>query len=132
MFLVIVAFRQGKRCAGIASAFAACLGLLSVSACYSPTLPLPPPDRPDSADINATGTAVTVDGAGVYPGALVFLFNTELGEGVITTGTWNRRYHADVPLDFSTYPRNTIEIWQRAGVEDSSSIAVYCDRTRCQ
>ena len=60
------------------------------------------------------------------------MFNTELGEGVITTATWNRRYHAVVPVDFSRFTRNTLEIWQRSGLEDSSSIAVNCDQKRCQ
>jgi hypothetical protein len=130
---VVTSFESGWRAwAAAVRAAAALLLALTVCACYSPTLPLPPPDSPESAELCADGTCVTVDGTGALPGAQVFVFNTDLGEGVITTGTWNRRYHAVVPVDFTRFSRNTLEIWQREGIEDSSSIPVYCDRLGCQ
>jgi hypothetical protein len=130
---VVTSFESGWRAwAAAARAAAAPLLALTVSACYSPTLPLPPPDSPDLKQVSPDGMTVTVGGAGALPGAQVFVFNTDLGEGVITTGTWNRRYYAKVPVDFSRFSRNTLEIWQRVGIEDSSSIPLYCDRTRCQ
>jgi hypothetical protein len=113
-----------------ARAAAASLLVVFVSACYSPTLPVPPPDSPEAV-VSADGLTVTVDG-GALPGALVFVFNTDLGQGVVTTGTQYGRFHAVVPVDFYRFPRNTLEIWQRMGIDDSSSIPVYCDRMGCQ
>jgi hypothetical protein len=104
--------------------------LASVSACYSPTLPLPPPDSPQGT-VSGDGTSVTVDGGGIR-GAEVFVFNTELGEGAITTVSSAGTFHAVVRADFVQFRRNTLEIWQRAGIEDSPSTVLYCDRLRCQ
>jgi hypothetical protein len=115
---------------GAARAALTLLMVVLASSCYSPALPLPPPDSPQ-AQVSADGLSVTVDG-GALPGAQVFLFNTDLGEGVITTGTSNHRFHAVVPVDFTNFPRNTLEIWQRSGIDDSPSIPLYCDRLRCQ
>jgi hypothetical protein len=132
--IVTVRYWQGGRRASVAVARAAAAALLvlSFAACYSPTLPLPPPDSPESAVVSADGMSVALDGTGVFPGAQVFAYNTDLGEGVITTATSSGRYHAVVPVDFSQLRRNTLEIWQRVGTQDSSSIALYCDRIGCQ
>jgi hypothetical protein len=132
ILMIIVARMQDGWRASVAAVRAVAVGLavLALSACYSPTLPLPPPDKPESA-VSPDGTTVTVDGVGLV-GAQVFVFNTDLGEGVITTVTGSGQFHAVVPVDFAKFRRNTLEIWQRIGIEDSTSIALYCDRLGCQ
>jgi hypothetical protein len=133
ILIVIVAHWQGEwRASAAAVRTVALLFVMALPACYSPTLPLPPPDSPESAELSADGRSVTLDGSGVFPGAQIFVLNTDLGEGVITTGTSSGRYHAVVPVDFSRFSRNTLEIWQHMGVDDSSSVAVYCDNSGCQ
>jgi hypothetical protein len=115
---------------GGSRAVAALVLLASASACYSPTLPLPPPDQPEG-EVSADGTTITVNGGGMR-GAEVFVFNTDLGEGSVTTVTPAGTFHTVVAADFVRFPRNTLEIWQRVGIEDSSSVALYCDRLGCQ
>jgi hypothetical protein len=62
-------------------ALASSLALLA-SSCLSPTLPLPPPEQPDT--INAGTTPGTWDVFGqCTPGALVTVFNEKTGKGVV-------------------------------------------------
>jgi hypothetical protein len=132
--IIVARLKDGWR-ASVAAvrAVAAGLAVLALSACYSPTLPLPPPDT-SMKELSPDGTSVTVEG-GAIVGAQVFIFNNDTGQGVITTA-WatnsGGQYHAVVPVDFTNFRRNTLEIWQRIGIEDSTTIELYCDRLGCQ
>jgi hypothetical protein len=95
---------------------------MASAGCNSPTLPLPPPDSPQIADISPDGLTVHLLGAGAYPGALVVVFNDDLQKGVIVTAAPNGAYDAVVPTDLQRFQVNELEMWQRVGAQDSSVI----------
>ncbi|HEY3493101.1 MAG TPA: hypothetical protein VGK73_00375 [Polyangiaceae bacterium] len=95
----------------------AVLGALSAGAgCYSPTLPLPPPTRPDvvvtaGGEFRATGT--------VLADAQVFLVNERSGA---IDGQWVRedgRY--DVVLTNATF-EDPMQIWYQLGTDLSTTL----------
>jgi hypothetical protein len=95
--------------------------------CNSPTLPLPPPDAPQVAEVSTDGLSVNLKGAGAFPGALVLIFNDEqsVQAGVIVTANRQGVYEARVPVNLNAEPRNVLELWQRLGKQDSSVIVFY-------
>lgn len=108
--------RLGVAALAIASALAG-LG------CQSPTLPLPPPSEPDYTT-PANGHTDIIGAAGsAIPGALVMAFNDDTGTGSIVTAGPHGEFSVRVDVDFSQFAYNTIEIWQRTGRGDSSSIS---------
>ena len=62
--------------------------LLAFSACNTPSVPIPPP-RPDlmtfALDTDASTVSFQYDDNADYGGAVVYLYNRDLGEGIITT-----------------------------------------------
>lgn len=96
-------------------------GLLS--ACQSPTLPLPPPSEPDYMTSQDGDYAEIIGGSGTaIPDALVMIFNADLGRGVIVTAGPQGEFTARIPTSFAETGYNTVEIWQRHGRADSTSI----------
>lgn len=79
--------------------FVALMGLaplaLALASCLSPTLPIPPPEQPDSIDMNKDGTW-SVSGS-CEPGAIVTVFDTNTGEGRVVEDLANSgRYTVDI------------------------------------
>lgn len=98
-----------------------CIGLLallgaSIAGCASPTLPLPPPEPPETSTFEGDGT-ITLKGS-AQPEAIVYAYNQTLETGVIgkasVLGTYVLRLRAQVG--------NEITIWQEIGSERSSPI----------
>jgi hypothetical protein len=90
--------------------------------CNSPTLPLPPPDVPELAEISLDGTSVHLVGLGAVGGALVLIYNDSIFKGAIVTADPHGRYDAVVPTDLTPGSVNEMEMWQRVGKDDSSAI----------
>jgi hypothetical protein len=65
------------------SAACALVGLVSLvgTSCLSPTLPLPPPEQPDT--IHAQSTSTWLVSGSCQPGAIVSVFDETSGVGVI-------------------------------------------------
>lgn len=75
------------------------LGVLSGSACLSPTLPLPPPEKPDVIENDASTGFWTISGD-CNAGAIVMVFNENTGEGaVIEDRDGNGRYKVTIKGD---------------------------------
>jgi hypothetical protein len=91
---------------------------LVLSACLSPTLPLPPPDRPDVTSPDASGM-VRIRGVAVTK-AEVIAWNraSDLLAGQVTTddASYDFTMRADVG--------DIIELWYVKGTEQSSSVSV--------
>lgn len=91
---------------------------LVFSACLSPTLPLPPPDRPDVTSPDASGMA-RIRGTAV-PKAEVIAWNrgNDLLAGQVTgdDATYDFMIRADVG--------DIIELWYVKGTDQSSSVSV--------
>jgi hypothetical protein len=102
----------------IAVRVAGLLTTLWVAACVAPTLPLPPPEPAPLSAPDADGM-VTVGGQ-AQPGALVFVLNEDLQEGVITVaddvGTFETRIAAR--------SGDTLSLWQRVGHDDGTAVAL--------
>jgi hypothetical protein len=99
-----------------------------LSACLSPTLPLPPPSDPEVAVLSADGKTVRIEGGGALRGALVMGFNEEPtveGGAVATADSSGWWVLLDVPVDLSVHPTNRIRISQRYGSDDSDAIYTY-------
>lgn len=97
--------------------------VLALCACQSPTLPLPPPSEPDYLTAGDGQFAEINGGPGsAIPFALVMIFNADLGTGTIVTAGPRGEFAARIETDFSASPYNTIELWQRHGRGDSTSI----------
>jgi hypothetical protein len=92
------------------------LAALLVGSCYAPTLPLPPPVRPDISEQTEIGT-YRLSGS-VMPDALVVAFNTrtELAAGQQTG--------EDGAYDFEigAEPGDAIHFWYVVGVDQSPAI----------
>lgn len=99
------------------------LGCLLLGACQSPTLPLPPPNEPDYlATPDGQHTEIIGGPGSAIPGALLMVFNVDVGEGVIVTVGSRGEFSARIETSFAAAPVNTVEIWQRHGRADSPSI----------
>ena len=102
--------RAGRRLF-VASALA-----LLASACLSPTLPLPPPSRPNVQGPDPQGN-VTLDGT-VLDGAVVSALNMRTGElRGHTTGT-DGHYNFKIPAQIG----DDMELWYSVGTYQSPSI----------
>lgn len=96
---------------------------LLLGGCQSPTLPLPPPSEPAYATTPDGKQAEIQAGPGsAIPGALVMIFNNDVGTGVIVTAGARGEFEARIETDFARFTYNTVEIWQRYGRGDSMSI----------
>lgn len=99
------------------------LGFLLLGGCQSPTLPLPPPSEPDYlATPDGQHVEIVGDPGSAIPGALLMVFNVDLGEGVIVTVGPRGEFSARIETNFTDASVNTVELWQRHGRADSPSI----------
>jgi hypothetical protein len=120
MVALEMTWRRARATASVA------LGTLAVSwfisACNSPTLPVPPPADPlmvPNAVLEADGEHVTLSGTQAWPGALVIVVNHTLlasnpaeairGTRVDVDGS----YLATIRVDLRCTHTNSMEIWQR-------------------
>ena len=92
-------------------------GLCLVS-CLSPTLPLPPPDRPDLSAPDANGL-VRVQGVAA-PQAEVIAWNhaNNVIAGQVTTDS------ARYDFTIQAQANDAIELWYTQGTEESQSVVV--------
>jgi hypothetical protein len=99
----------------------------AVSACLSPTLPLPPPGEPEVAELNADGQTVRIVGHGAIQGATVNLYNDDTQDGLWTlaAGAEGTYTFLRVPVDLSHKATNDIEIWQTYGADSSQPFVVH-------
>lgn len=68
---------------------------LALSACLSPTIPLPPPEQPDAIHQGTPG--VWTVGGTCQPGAIVTVFDNATGKGVVVEDRGHTgRYSVDV------------------------------------
>jgi hypothetical protein len=101
--------RLPRRCLLVAA------GVL-VAGCLSPTLPLPPPDRPDVSAPDASGL-VRVQGIAVAQAEVIaWNHNTDLIAGQVTTD--DARYDFTIKADAG----DTLELWYIQGSDESPSI----------
>jgi hypothetical protein len=78
----------------------ALLPLALFAGCLSPTLPLPPPDKPDSVSPVADATGVWTISGDCIAGALVTVFNERTGEGaVVEDRDHDGRYEAQITAE---------------------------------
>jgi hypothetical protein len=87
------------------------------ASCLSPTLPLPPPDAPQS--VTETSTGVWVVSGECIPGAIVSVLNTKTGVGLIVQDLENTGNFA---VTISGSPCDVISVWQESGDDLSSAI----------
>lgn len=84
--------------------------------CASPTLPLPPPSRPDVEGPDSQGM-VTLRG-NVQPGANVYGANLRTGEGVIQLGTGNDGAYT---LVLAAQVDDELAVWYSVGTNQSAT-----------
>jgi len=87
----------------------ACLGLLATAwvavlgGCLSPTLPLPPPEPPDTITPQATNGRWTISGS-CLQGALVTVFNEDTGVGaVVEDRDRDGRYEVEIEAELCDF-----------------------------
>jgi hypothetical protein len=51
------------------------------------------------------------------------VFNDDTGTGTIVTAGARGEFSAHIDVDFTQFAYNTVEVWQRTGRGDSSSIS---------
>lgn len=104
-----------------------CLVSWALSACLSPTLPLPPPGEPTVAELSADGKSVRILGRGALPGAEVMFLNEQLPDvniWVMANTVGDYKVPA-LPVDLSTSSTNAVEIWQIYGSDSSPIMVVH-------
>lgn len=111
--LVMAPMRRRSWLAGALAALA-----LSVAGCASPTLPLPPPERPETISFGEDGV-LTLKGS-AQPEAIVYAFNERSEEGVITKASGSGIYL----LKIQAVLGDEIAVWQEVGSERSASVII--------
>lgn len=86
-------------------------GVLVAAACYSPTLPLPPPSRPE---ITQTETGAYRIRGGVLPDAQVFALNER--NGIINGQQVGPDAHYDIVLEDGRTD-DVIQLWYQRGLD---------------
>ena len=95
--------------------------VVAAGGCLSPTLPLPPPYEPTVSKVDAEGYVTLQGGVGAAdPGAIVYGYDQQNGEGSIDTVGGSGQYRLRMPAATG----DTIVVWQEQGSERSSSVAV--------
>lgn len=93
------------------------LGAVSALGCYSPTLPLPPPLKPE---ITVTDTGAYRVRGGVVPNAQVFALNARTllldGQGTSESGFYDFELH-------NAQAGDVVNIWYQAGTDLSPATA---------
>ena len=92
-------------------------GLCLVS-CLSPTLPLPPPNRPDVSSPDADGFARIQGVAAPQAEVIAWNHRNDLIAGQVTSD--DSRYDFKIKAE----PSDVIELWYVQGSEESQSIRV--------
>lgn len=96
------------------------LAALCVSGCLSPTLPLPPPSRPDTIEGPDQQGLVHVEGT--VPGyAEAFLKNDRTGVGVFQQTGRDGRYS----LSIAAQPGDYLQLWYEQNGDESPFTDVY-------
>lgn len=98
--------------------FIAAVAVALTIGCYSPTVPLPPPDEPEVGKVDPQGMVKIRGGASKY--ALVSLFNERSGSGVIVTADGGGVYEAVI----AAMAGDEVSIWQEVDGEKSPSIRI--------
>jgi len=76
------------------------VSLLAAAACLSPTLPLPPPEDPDTIQPSAEHSGYWRVSGECYTGAMVTLFNDRTRKGVVVEDTdRNGRFSVEIEAD---------------------------------
>lgn len=99
------------------------IGAICAAGCLSPTLPLPPPDRPDVSAPDASGV-VRVQGVAA-PRSEVVAWNHDTGllAGQVTGS--DSRYDFTMAASVG----DTIELWYMQGTDESPSVVVSVPAT---
>lgn len=91
--------------------------LVALPGCLSPTLPLPPPEVPDSIGPQATNPRMWTVSGPCLEGALVVVFNERTGEGaVVEDRDRDGRYEAEIEAD----PCDLAWVSQALGEDESA------------
>ncbi|HMJ52129.1 MAG TPA: hypothetical protein VK540_08630 [Polyangiaceae bacterium] len=98
--------------------------------CLSPTLPVPPPEplalQEPLARLLAGGSSIRVEGSGASNGAIVALWNEEMGVGSIVKADDKGAYQSLLAVDVScTRPQNHIQLWQTDMEGKNSEVKTY-------
>jgi len=107
--------------------FLAATLVAALAGCLSPTLPMPPPDAPDSiAPLSATPGRFTIAGSCIA-GALVVVFNERTGEGsVVEDRDADGRYEVEIDAELC----DLAWVSQKVGEDESAPTTfVVQDRT---
>ena len=91
---------------------------LCVAGCLSPTLPLPPPDRPDVSAPDADGLVRIQGLAPAQAEVIAWNHNNNLIAGQVTGD--DSRYDFTIKGDVNDF----IELWYAQGTDESSSIRI--------
>lgn len=91
---------------------------LALGACLSPTLPLPPPDRPDVSSPDANGLVRIQGVASANAEVIAWNHSSDLLAGQITG--------SDAAYDFTMRAKaqDVIELWYVKGTDQSPSVTV--------
>jgi len=99
------------------------VSLLAVAACLSPTLPLPPPEDPDTIQPSAEHSGYWRVSGECYTGAMVTLFNDRTRKGVVVEDTdRNGRFSVEIEADVCDLVMISQEVvTEENGLETSST-----------
>jgi hypothetical protein len=89
---------------------------LCLLSCLSPTLPLPPPDRPDVSAPDENGLVRLQGFAAARAEVVAYDHNSGIIAGQVTTA--NARYDFTIAAEVD----DTIELWYMKGNDESSSV----------
>jgi hypothetical protein len=91
---------------------------LTLASCLSPTLPLPPPDRPDVSAPDAGGFVRLQGTAAPHSEVIAWNHDNDVIAGQVTRDT--SRYDFKIQGDVGDY----IELWYIQGDEESQTVRV--------
>jgi hypothetical protein len=91
---------------------------LTLASCLSPTLPLPPPDRPDVSAPDLSGLARLQGTAAPYSEVIAWNHDNDVIAGQVTRDT--ARYDFTIQAEVGDF----IELWYIQGDEESQSVRV--------
>ena len=92
----------------------AALGVASATSCLSPTLPLPPPSRPDKITGPDAQGLVTIEGS-VLPNTVVYLQNSITRDGTFDSVGGDGRYVLSLRAELGT----ELWLWYARGADES-------------
>jgi hypothetical protein len=114
------AARPKPRGTGVARRLFLLLAGLAVvfgTGCLSPTLPLPPPNRPDTVEGPDAQGMVRISGT-VHSNSLVYAFNAQNSQGVFQRVGGNGRYNLTIAAQIG----DEITLWYESEGETSPAI----------